>query len=290
MKYKYHYFYKITNTINNKYYYGIHSTNNLNDNYLGSGKKLISDRKLFGKENFIKEIIKYFDSREDASAYESLIVTEELIHDPLCYNVRCGGDYVLTVGTFLVIDSDGILHRCDCKEPKFISGEWVPFSQNKVNCIEKDTGNKISVSCEEFSQHRDKYISYTEKSIVVKDSSNNIFRVSIDDPRYISGELIPIWKGRKHSKETIQKMKNYKHPNGKEHSQYGFRWIHKDGITKKIPGYELDQYINSGWSKGRIFIPTEAFYRSQSKLNKEEIIKLLKEGTSKKKNWGIVWG
>jgi len=78
-------------------------------------------------------------------------------------------------------------------------------------------------------------------------------------------------------------MKNYKHPNGKEHSQYGFRWIHKDGITKKIPGYELDQYINSGWSKGRIFIPTEAFYRSQSKLNKEEIIKLLKEGVSKKK-------
>lgn len=34
---KYHYFYKITNTINNKYYYGVHSTDNLNDGYMGSG-------------------------------------------------------------------------------------------------------------------------------------------------------------------------------------------------------------------------------------------------------------
>ena len=36
----YHYFYKITNKLNNHYYYGIHSTDNLNDGYMGSGRKL----------------------------------------------------------------------------------------------------------------------------------------------------------------------------------------------------------------------------------------------------------
>ena len=37
-EYKYHYFYKITNLLNNKYYYGVHSTNDLNDQYMGSRK------------------------------------------------------------------------------------------------------------------------------------------------------------------------------------------------------------------------------------------------------------
>ena len=34
-KHKYHYLYKITNTINYKYYYGMHSTSDLDDGYLG---------------------------------------------------------------------------------------------------------------------------------------------------------------------------------------------------------------------------------------------------------------
>lgn len=35
-EYKYHYFYKVINLLNNKYYYGVHSTNDLNDHYMGS--------------------------------------------------------------------------------------------------------------------------------------------------------------------------------------------------------------------------------------------------------------
>ena len=66
---KYHYLYKTTNLINNKYYYGIHSTNNLNDGYLGSGKHLRYSIRKYSKENFKREILYYFDNREELQSY-----------------------------------------------------------------------------------------------------------------------------------------------------------------------------------------------------------------------------
>lgn len=92
---KYYYLYKITNNINDHFYYGIHSTNNLNDKYMGSGKILQDAYKKYGKQNFTKEIIKFYNSLEELSDAEKEIVTQELIDNPKCYNVSLGG-YFLT--------------------------------------------------------------------------------------------------------------------------------------------------------------------------------------------------
>lgn len=89
---KYHYFYKITNLLNGKYYYGIHSTNDLNDKYKGSGVRLHEAYKKYGIKNFKKEILKYFDTRKEASKYESQIITEDEINSDKCYNLTTGGD------------------------------------------------------------------------------------------------------------------------------------------------------------------------------------------------------
>ena len=78
---KYHYFYKITNTINNKYYYGVHSTDNLNDGYMGSGTAIRMAEKKYGIEFFEKEILKYFDTAEEAYDYEKFVVNETLVRD-----------------------------------------------------------------------------------------------------------------------------------------------------------------------------------------------------------------
>jgi len=90
--YKYNYFYKITNNINGHYYYGIHSTDDLDDGYMGSGTILHQAYNSDGIENFTKEIIKFFDTREECSLYESQIVNKELARSRDCYNIRLGGD------------------------------------------------------------------------------------------------------------------------------------------------------------------------------------------------------
>lgn len=87
----YFYFYKITNLINKKFYYGVHSTNNLNDDYMGSGKYLKRAKNKYGVENFKKEILKYFNSKEEMFEYEKQIVTEVLVNDRNCYNIMVGG-------------------------------------------------------------------------------------------------------------------------------------------------------------------------------------------------------
>lgn len=90
-EHKYHYFYKIINNINNHYYYGIHSTNNLNDNYMGSGVRIKKAYLKYGKENFTKYILKYFNTRDELEEYESYIVNEDLLNDINCYNIVIGG-------------------------------------------------------------------------------------------------------------------------------------------------------------------------------------------------------
>jgi len=74
---QYHYLYKITNLINNKIYIGIHSTNRLDDGYLGSGLAFKRALKLYGKENFRKEILEWFDWRIEALQREAEIVNFE---------------------------------------------------------------------------------------------------------------------------------------------------------------------------------------------------------------------
>lgn len=91
MKSKYHYFYKITNLINNHFYYGVHNTNDLDDGYMGSGSRLHIAYQKYGIENFKKEIVKFFNSSKEAFEYESEIVNEELTNNNECYNIQLGG-------------------------------------------------------------------------------------------------------------------------------------------------------------------------------------------------------
>lgn len=88
---KIHYIYKTTCLITNRYYIGMHSTNNLEDGYLGSGKRLRYSIRKHGKENHIKELLEFCNSREELAIRESEIITKEIINDVSCMNLVLGG-------------------------------------------------------------------------------------------------------------------------------------------------------------------------------------------------------
>ncbi len=57
--------------------------------------------------------------------------------------------------------------------------------------------------------------------------------------------------GKKHSINTINKIKNHKHQTGEKNSQYGTCWITNGQENKKIKKEELDKFIELGYYKGR---------------------------------------
>lgn len=85
------YFYKIVNNINGKFYYGVHRTENINDGYMGSGHRLLLAYKKYGKNNFTKYILKYFNTEKEMYEYEKLIVNNDMVKNAMCYNVINGG-------------------------------------------------------------------------------------------------------------------------------------------------------------------------------------------------------
>jgi hypothetical protein len=71
---------------------------------------------------------------------------------------------------------------------------------------------------------------------------------------YLSGKIKRCdWTGRKHSKDTIEKMTLSKKGQGlgESNSQFGTCWITKDGENKKIKKEKLEDYLMDGWINGR---------------------------------------
>lgn len=92
-QYKYHYTYKLTFKPDTRYYYyGKRSTNSLNDiYYLGSGTTVRDYRQRYGSNCFYKEILKYWNSSEEALAEEAKLVGNLWKTDPFCLNNCPGG-------------------------------------------------------------------------------------------------------------------------------------------------------------------------------------------------------
>ena len=94
--------YVTTCSVNGKKYIGKFLYDRINDweKYLGSGRYLQEDIKKYGKDKFIKEIIKnYYTTEELEKAEEELILKTNAVYDDNYYNVKLssvGGDIFTT--------------------------------------------------------------------------------------------------------------------------------------------------------------------------------------------------
>lgn len=89
---RFHFLYKTTNLLNGKFYVGMHSTDDMDDGYLGSGKRLKYSIKKYGAVNFKREVLEFFENRNALVEREEKLVDEKLIQEPLCMNLRKGGE------------------------------------------------------------------------------------------------------------------------------------------------------------------------------------------------------
>lgn len=249
--YKYHYFYKITNNINNHFYYGVHNTNNLNDGYMGSGRRLHYAYKKYGVENFTKEILKYFDTSREAFEYEAEIVNEELVKDINCYNQKEGGDYSwkTTKNTISVIDKNGNTFRIHKEDPRYLSGEFKGITSGFITGEDKD-GNRFFVPKDDIRFKTGELHHLGIGKGNYKDKNGKIYYLPIDDKRVLSGDLVPLCKGRIVSKETKEKIK--KSLIGKDIS-HKTCWVCNKYESLKINKKDLEIYLNQGYQKGKSF-------------------------------------
>lgn len=184
MNKQYHYIYKITNKINGRIYIGIHSTSNLNDGYYGSGKLILKAIDKYGKNNFDKVILKFFNTREEAFEEESRIVNENFVGDYNTYNLQLGGSGGINPETKEVFQFtlDGIFVN---KYPSVIEA-------SKHCNVNRHT---ISKCCNNNLKSADKYLwSYTNKAKPynnVKSDSKTTYQFDL------KGSLINVYKSKK---------------------------------------------------------------------------------------------
>lgn len=98
---KFNYVYVTTNLINGKKYIGDHSADTLEDNYLGSGRLIQKAIKKHGRENFKKEILENFSSKEQSFNAQEKYIREYNTLDPRGYNLHIKGGW----DPFLILDS-----------------------------------------------------------------------------------------------------------------------------------------------------------------------------------------
>ena len=276
---KFHYLYKITNNINDRYYYGVHSTSILEDNYMGSGsiiKKAISK---YGVENFTKEIISFFGTREELLLAENRIVTPDLINDPKSYNLAEGGKQG---SNHVVIAKDklGEVVAVSDRDPKWLSGELVGVTKGYILCKDS-SGNKKQILASDPKWLSGELVGVTKGYGTFRDINGNIVHTKLDDYRIKNGELVGLTTGRKHIyKDGIEKLVNsveveeflsqgWKLGSPSSSRTKGKIIVNNGFVNKIIKVEELNIYLGNGWQKGsRTKTP-----KGQINIHKDEIIK-----------------
>lgn len=216
-QHKYHFIYKTTCLLNGKFYIGMHSTSNMNDGYMGSGLKIRHSLNKHGIANHKIEHLEFFNNRIELKQREAELVNESLLQDPLCMNLKVGGE-----------------GGCP------IDGGWKLLSDSERAKFSKRGAERIAWLAKNDCNWRQRFSEMSSKL------RKEFFRL---------GKQTLSFTGRKHkdeSKEKISKSAIGKHK-GSLNSQFDTCWVYSITEKKnlKIHKKDLSDYLQKGWLKGR---------------------------------------
>lgn len=274
----------------------IHPREDLGKKYFSSStdKEFIKEQKEF-PDRFKYKVIKLFTSTKEAVGFEIRLHEKfDVGKNPKFYN-RCiqRSEGFSTIGMINVKDKNGNTFSTSINDPRYISGEiigattgfanvqhknnlgiffqvsvddsrlktgeLVGIAYNKVNVV-GSSGNQFQVSKDD-SRYINRKLEHVWKDTRVvqhKDNLGVLFRVSINDPRLKSGELIGHWVGKTHSEDTKTKISNIMKlkQKGENNSQFGSMWIY-DMETKHNKKVKRGSIIPEGYAIGRYNPPIQ---------------------------------
>lgn len=218
---KYHYIYLTQNLLNGKFYIGKHTYLSYTNSYIGSGNKVKSEKcpfnlaiKKYGKENFKKTILKFFETSKEAYDGEKELLSLDFIRQfgyvvgsiKICYNIKVGGFGGM----------DGFVHSEETKK-------------------QRSESQKKSFATEEHKKKRSDAVKKIWEE--TKETRRVNMKNRLADPktkekqRKASKENLARREVREKLKITSLESKSNKvmvDPNGQEHM------IHKDNLCAKL--------------------------------------------------------
>lgn len=189
----------------------MHSTDKMDDGYVGSGKRLWFSINYHGKENHSKEILEYYDTRDELKKREAEIVNEQLLTEELCMNLTTGG-------------GGGNGFWSEEHKQAFITSDGPKNFVNRMK-VDKVFGDKIKSTL--LDNVKKAHINGNVKYDNFKGKKHS------DETKKKMSES---------SKGT---------GTGKANSQYGSCWITNGTENKKIKKEDLETYVSDGWERGR---------------------------------------
>ena len=241
--------YKTTNKLNGMFYIGKHQTENPLDNYYGSGLRLVRAIAKYGKENFQKEVLFIFDNEQQMNEKERELVNDDLLKNPLCYNLIIGGEGGDTWSHTGRKHTEETRRKISKSVQTSIlnSGE---IGHQKRSQIAKEFNARLKSNPEKYAEIQKKRVETTKKNWKLRKENgyndkdyhqqNELTRKKISNSLKAYYDKI----GRK---QPINKPIPYKSENasGKKVK------VHLDNEEHTIYECDLQWYLDNGWSKGR---------------------------------------
>lgn len=245
------------------YYLGKGITNKvLNGSYKGSGKILIDAFKKYPKQEWISDIILQGFTEEEAYAKEKEIVTEDLLKDPMCLNIRLGGHGWRSAE---VIENNARLWMDPAYREKM-------RRMKEEHWLDPGFAEKITRAASAYQKTAWLNSEYRAKMVAVSNETvkttwkNSSFQSEMSKRAWAKTEVQELqkqkmadrWKSgplREQHAAGCDSFWNDEERSAKLRADRsirlkGIKWVCKDGVKKQIPIAAVEEFLALGWKRG----------------------------------------